>query len=85
MNKYEAEVKKQYSHVDGKLVTAKEKIAYAINDEWIYSMHWKNDTWITQASRDLQKRISFNVREYNLLKQAEELLNSIGEDMDNEL
>lgn len=77
MNKYEAEYKRQYSHVDGSLVTAKEKIAYAINDDWIYSMHWKDETWINQAKEDLQTRFNANAKEFNQLKQAEELLNDI--------
>lgn len=77
MEKYEAEYKKQYSHIDGSIVTARDKIAYAINDQWIYSLHWKKDTWIEQAKRDLKKRTEETKADLNLLKQASELLNSI--------
>ena len=77
MNKFEAETKKQYSHVNGTITTARNKIAYAINTDWIYSMHWKRDTWVEQAKRDLEKRLMANSKDYNLLKQAQELLESI--------
>jgi len=77
MNKFDAEYKKQYSHIDGNIVTAKRKIASAIDDSWIYSMHWEPDTWVEQARVDVQKRINEVTEDLNLLKQAKELLNEI--------
>lgn len=80
MNKYEAEHKKQYSHKDGTLITAKHKIASAVNDSWIYSYHWKNDTWLEQAQEDLTQRIANVTTDLNRLNQAQSLLNSIEKD-----
>ena len=77
LSKYTAENKKQYSHLDGDIVTAKHKIAFAINTSWIYSMHWKDDTWVEQAKKDMEKRLQLIAKELNLLIQANELLNSI--------
>ena len=79
LSKYTAENKKQYSHVNGDIVTAKHKIAFAINTSWIYSMHWKDETWIEQAKKDIQDRLQSVAEEHNLLLQANELLNSIEE------
>ena len=79
LSKYTAENKKQYSHLDGDIVTAKYKIAFAINSSWIYSMHWKDDTWVEQAKKDMEKRLQLITKELNLLIQANELLNSIEE------
>ena len=79
LSKYTAENKKQYSHVNGDIVTAKHKIAFAINTSWIYSMHWKDDTWVEQAKKDMEKRLQLITKELNLLIQANELLNSIEE------
>ena len=79
LSKYTAENKKQYSHLDGDIVTAKHKIAFAINTSWIYSMYWKEDTWVEQAKKDMEKRLQLITKELNLLIQANELLNSIEE------
>jgi len=77
MNKYEAEYKKQYVSSSDGLITAKQKIATVINSTWLYSMHWKDDTWIEQAKSDVQKRIIEVTKDLALLNQAELLLNEI--------
>ena len=76
MTKYEAEIKKQYVHGNN-LVTAKQKIAFTLNDTWIYSIHWKNDTWIDQAKVNLQDRLRENAKDLEGLQMAETLLNTI--------
>ena len=77
MNKYEAENKKQYLNKDNDLVTAKRKLSYLIDNEWFYSMHWKDDTWIEQAAKDLERRKTYNRKEADELKSAEFILNEI--------
>ena len=42
-------------------------------------MHWKDETWIEQAKKDIQDRLQSVAEEHNLLLQANELLNSIEE------
>jgi len=76
MNKFEAETKKQYTY-QNLLVTAKKKVGLLIDDSWYYSMHWKNDTWVEQAKRDLKKRLKENKEEKKLLKVAKYILNEI--------
>ncbi len=77
MHKYDAATKKQYIGWDNELITAKEKLAQCINDRWIYSMHWKEDTWVEQARKDLIKRQQECIEEQKMLSAAYEILQSI--------
>lgn len=84
MNKFESLYKKQYSGInpfsrESCLITAREKVASIINDSWIYSVYWKNETWVEQAIEDLQKRKIANAKEAELLRTAEYILNDITE------
>jgi hypothetical protein len=76
MTKFEAETNKVFR---GRLgpITAKEKIANAIDDRWIYSSHWKQDDWVEQAKVDLIGRICEVKEELDQLLEARILLDSI--------
>ena len=76
MTKYEAETKKQYS-ANAVLVTAKNKIAHYIDSRWIYSMHWKKESWVEQARIDLKKRQAEIAEVHNKLLLAQQMLDSI--------
>ncbi len=76
MTKYEAETSKVYFSA-GCLITAKAKIASAIDDSWIYSMHWKDDTWVDQARDACINRIDSLRWELSQLESAMELIKSI--------
>lgn len=80
MTKYEAENIKQYTIGYGgksRLITTKDFIANAINSPWLYSVHWKNETWVQQAKQDCSIRIRDVTDELNNLKTAFKLLESI--------
>jgi hypothetical protein len=80
MTKYEAENIKQYTiRYWGKtrLITTKDFIANAIDSPWLYSVHWKNETWVQQAKQDCSNRIRDVTAELNNLKTAFKLLESI--------
>jgi len=53
---YELTYVKQYS-LNGRLITGRELAANAINTNWIYSSHWKEETWIKDAKNDCISRI----------------------------
>lgn len=76
MTKYEAETKKQYL-VNGKLRTAKQFIEYNINTTWLYSIHWKNESWIKSAKVDCLDRIASVKKDLNCLEASFKLLESI--------
>ena len=79
MTKYEAETKKQYLANTG-LITAKNKIAHCIDGRWIYSMHWKKESWVEQARIDLKKRQEELYKVHNELLLAQQMLDNIIED-----
>jgi len=76
MTKFEAEYHKKYI-VCGNLVSARDKIAYHINCNWIYSAHWKDETWISQASQDCNTRIDEVKRQLNELFVARKMIDDI--------
>ena len=57
MNKFEAETYRQFTGYSGEQITLKEWIAAEINSSWIYSAHWKDETWVQQAKNDCLSRI----------------------------
>lgn len=58
MTKYEATYVKKYN-LDGEdaPVTLRVLCAYYINNNWIYSHHWTDESWIDQAKKDGRKRL----------------------------
>ncbi len=59
------------------LVSAKDKIASCINSTWVYSMHWKIDSWHIQAKEDLNTEIIAAKERIRELEQAKSILNKI--------
>jgi len=76
MTKFEAEYKKDY-FICGTLVSARDKIAYHINSNWIYSAHWNDDTWVDQASKDCNERIDQVKKELSGLMAARNMIDNI--------
>jgi hypothetical protein len=76
MTRYEAEYVKQYAGRFG-LITAKHKIADAVNCDWCYSMYWEDSTWVEQASKDVLSRLDNLEKEKNELHAALKILESI--------
>lgn len=79
ITKYQAEHDKKYIHPSSGrlLITAKEFIQFSINNNWIYSMHWNDDTWVEDAKVDCQHRINDLKKELNLLNKSKKILESI--------
>ena len=78
MTQYEAEHEKKYIHpVTGRVITARSYIAASINDFWMYSMHWKDETWVEQAKQDVLVRIEQVTKDLKNLKKAQKLLDQI--------
>jgi uncharacterized protein CbrC (UPF0167 family) len=76
MTKFEAEYKKDFI-VNGRNATAKEKIAYFINSNWIYSKDWNDENWVNSAKEACIQRIKAVTDDLNDLRQAIKLLDSI--------
>jgi len=79
MTKFEAETDRHYFHSNSQFKTTKERIAYYINSNWIYSAHWKDETWVEQAKEDCLTRIDQVQKELNELKLAMIIIENIDE------
>lgn len=73
----EATYNKNYSRGD-RQVTLRDKVSRLINSSWIYSRHWKHETWVEQAKVDCASRIVEVSQELKQLELAKELLDSVG-------
>lgn len=77
MKKYHAEINRSFAGPNGTLITAKTKIARAIDSEWKYSWHWKDDTWVDDAIRDCIHRLNLLQSDLAELRTALDILSSI--------
>ena len=59
--------------------TMRRKLANLINDDWLYSMHWKEDTWRYQAKEDIKRAMVYANKRVVELKKADKLLINNGE------
>jgi hypothetical protein len=74
MTKFEAETYKQFAGYNGEQITLKEWIAAQVNDSWIYSAHWKDESWVKQAKNDCLSRIDTVKKDlYSLYRALEKI------------
>lgn len=76
ISKFEAEHVANHL-TSGRFKTIKDEIAMAVNDTWLYSMHWNNDTWLDQAEQDIMSRICEVEEDLTSLNNAFKLLSRI--------
>ena len=50
------------------------KLANLINDDWYYSIHWKDDTWRDQAKEDIKRAMVYANNRVKNLNKANKLL-----------
>lgn len=79
MTKFEAETYRQYTGYNGKKITLKEWIANQVNSSWLYSIHWKDSSWVEQAKEDCLSRIDYVKKDLDSLYKALSELNAIDE------
>lgn len=79
MTIFEAEYNKVFAGAGDYLITAKEWIAYQINNNWIYSTYWDNKNWVSQAKKDCLHRIGNVKADLRSLEKALAMLDSIEE------
>lgn len=70
MTKFEAETYRKFTGYNGRKITLKEWIALQINSTWIYSEHWKQETWVKQAKADCLHRINLVKKDLDSLHKA---------------
>ena len=52
----------------------KKELATLINDDWFYSMHWKDGTWRKQAREDIDSATKIAKKRLSDLEKARRLL-----------
>ncbi len=53
--------KQYWTGEDTEKTTLRAKCAEVCNTNWVYSMHWGDDTWPMDATRDIGNRIAVQI------------------------